>query len=164
MRAACRLIVHRARGIYTAAQPEMRKAALALSIVAAVPAAYVSVAELAGGLWRWLFGTMTVCAAGGPECHTSVAEPGDFMASLPYIVIFGVIALWSIAGGLLAMRRPWLGAAALLGVGVVGAGSILLFLLPIWTPFDLAAAGLAVAAATQKRTVGTAGMEGHPPT
>jgi hypothetical protein len=95
------------------------------------------------------FGTMTVCAAGGPECHATVAEPSDFLGMAPYFMVFLFVALGSLAGGVIALRRPRAGAFVLLTFGVLGAGTILLFIPPFWTPLDLVAAGVAFAASRQ---------------
>jgi len=128
----------------------MRKAAFALSAVAAAPAALLALQLLGGALSRGFFGTTNVCAAGGPECHVAVAEPADFLASAPFIAVLGVVAVWSPVGGLIALRRPLSGALLLLAIGILGAGTILVFMPPIWTPFDLVAAGLAFAASGRR--------------
>jgi hypothetical protein len=120
----------------------------------AVLAAAYGALSLAGLLWtalsRAFFGTMAVCAAGGPECHTSVAEPADFLDFVPLFLVFAVPALGSLAGGLLALRRPMAGAVVLFIVGALGAATIFLFVLPLWTPLDLIAAGLALVSALQR--------------
>ena len=127
----------------------MRKAALALSVLAAAPAAVLGLQLFWSALSRVFFGGMTVCAAGGPECHVAVAEPADFLATLPYALVFIVVALGSLAGGVITLRRPRAGAIALVAIGILGAGTILIFILPLWTALDLVAAGLAFAASRQ---------------
>lgn len=128
----------------------MRKAAF---VLAALAAAY-GFLSMVGLLWTALshaiFGVVSVCAAGGPECHTSANEPADFLSLVPFFLIFAVPATGSLAGGLLSLRRPLAGAVVLFIVGVLGAGTILFFVLPLWTPLDLVAAGLALAAALQR--------------
>lgn len=127
----------------------MRKAALVLSVIAAAPAALLGLQLFGTALSRMFFGGMTVCAAGGPECHTAVAEPSDFLGFAPYFLVFMLVALGSLAGGVITLRRPRAGAVVLLTIGVLGAGTILLFIPPFWTPLDLVAAGLAFVASRQ---------------
>jgi hypothetical protein len=128
----------------------MRKAALALSVLAAAPAALLGLQLFGTALSRAFFGTMTVCAAGGPECHSTVAEPSDFLGMAPYFLVFLFVALGSLAGGVIALRRPLAGAVVLVAIGVLGAGTILLFIPPFWTVLDLVAAGLAFGASRQR--------------
>lgn len=128
----------------------MRIAALVLSLVAAVPLTMSALAQAAAALSRAFFGATNVCAAGGPECRTSVSEPGDFLGFLPYFLIFAVPAVLSVAGGVLTVRRPSAGAIVLLIAAVVGAVTILAFIPPFWTVLDLVAAGLAFAASRQR--------------
>ena len=127
----------------------MRKFALVLSLLAALPAVVLALELLGTGMSRAFFGATNVCAAGGPECHVSVSEPGDFIGFLPFSLPFVVIAVASVAGGILTLRRPRAGAVVLFTVGVLGAATILLFIPPIWTVLDLIAGVLAVLAARQ---------------
>ena len=128
----------------------MRIAALVLSVIAAAPAALEAGGLSVTALSHAFFGATSVCAAGGPECTRSVAEPADFLALLPFIAIFGFVAVGSMAGGLLSLRRPRTGAVVLAVVGVLGAATILVFIPPVWTVLDLVAAGLAFGASRQK--------------
>src|SRR6267143_665163 len=124
----------------------MRIAALVLSLIAAVPLTMSASALGATALSRAFFGATNVCAAGGPECGTSVSEPGDLLNLLPYFLIFAVPAVLSVVGGVLTMRRPRAGAVVLLIAGIVGAATIFTFIPPFWTVLDLIAAGFAFAA------------------
>ena len=128
----------------------MRIAALVLSSIAAVPAAFEAGGLGVTALSRAFFGATNVCAAGGPECTSSVAEPADLLNFLPYFLVFTFVAVGSVAGGILAFRRPRGGAVLLLIVGVLGAATILLFIPPIWTVLDLIAAGLAFTASRER--------------
>lgn len=127
----------------------MRKFALVLSLVAAFPAVVVALELFGTGMSRAFFGATNVCAAGGPECHVPVSEPRDFIGFLPLALPFVIIAIASVAGGIVTLGRPWAGAVILFTVGVLGAVTILLFIPPIWTLLDLGAGVLAVLAARQ---------------
>jgi hypothetical protein len=140
----------------------MRIAALVLSLVAALPATLEAGGLGATALSRAFFGATNVCAAGGPECRTAVAEPADFVGFLPYFALFALVAIGSFAGGLVTLRRPRTGAVLLLIVGVVGAATILFFIPPIWTVLDLIAAGLAFASSRQRRPVAVPQAEPKP--
>ncbi|OLC25672.1 MAG: hypothetical protein AUG06_12675 [Actinobacteria bacterium 13_1_20CM_2_65_11] len=141
----------------------MRIAALVLSLIAAVPLTMSALASGVTALSRAFFGATNVCAAGGPECRTSVAEPGDLLAFLPYFLIYALVAVGSVAGGVLTIRgRPRLGAVLLLIAGVVGAVTILFFIPPFWTVLDLVAAGLAFAASRERPQVARPQSEPKP--
>ena len=140
----------------------MRKAALVLSALAAAPAAYLALELFGAALSRAFFGATNVCAAGGPECKVAVAEPADFLGFMPFFLVYAVVAAWSLGGGLLTLRRPLAGAIVLLAIGVLGAGTILMFIPPVWTPLDLVAAGLAFAASRQRRQVVGPGPQAQP--
>jgi hypothetical protein len=128
----------------------MRIAALVLSLIAGVPAALEAGGLGVTALSRAFFGATNVCAAGGPECRTAVAEPADLVGFLPYFAIFALVAIGSMAGGLVTLRRPRNGAILLFIVGVLGAATILFFIPPFWTVLDLIAAGLALGASRQR--------------
>ena len=135
----------------------MRKVALVLSLVAGVMSGWLALGLIGSGLSLAIFGGSRVCAAGGPECHYSANEPGDFIALLPFVVPFGGIAIGSIAGGIVTLSRPRAGAVLLFATAALGIASILFLVVPFWTPFDFAAGILAIIAARQSSPVAEPG-------
>lgn len=116
----------------------MRKAALALSLVAAAMSGWLALHFVGVG---------------------SGLEPG-YPLFWPFAVPFAVIALGSIAGGIVTLRRPRGGAVLLFAIAVLGVHRFPFFpVQPFWTPFDFAAGIFAVIAAHQSSLV----VELNPP-